>query len=141
MEETNSLFSISELLQNFKDVPASLSPQLTNKEKREILMREIYDFYVAEYDKRRKENWKRYIAYLKENRINEKTLGREKTFNKFKRTKKYIREISFDSMCWLLRHIPLKDLPYFTSTGREFSHSGRSFGSWLSQWFEKVFHN
>lgn len=133
--EENTTFSIGELL-NFKDFPKEVAP-LSNKEKREILLREIYDFYKGEYDKRRKENWKRYIAWLKENRIPDSKDNQRK----FKRTKRYIREMSFESMKWLLRHIPLRDLPYFTSTGREFYYTGRSFGAWLSQWFEKVIHS
>lgn len=56
----------------FEDFPKEIKP-LTKTEKREILMREIYDFYKAEYDKRRKENWKRYIAWLKANRIPRKS--------------------------------------------------------------------
>ena len=118
---------------NFEDFPKEIKP-LTKTEKREILLREIYDFYKAEYDKRRKENWKRYIAWLKANRIPDS----KENQRKFKRTKSYIREISYESLKWLLRHKSVDDLPYFVSTGKEFSHTGRGFSPWLMQWVERV---
>lgn len=100
-------------------------------------MREIYDFYKKEYDKRRKENWKRYVRWLKASKLP----NTEKNQRLFKRNKLYIREISFESMKWLLKHIKLEDLPYFVSTGKEFYHSGRNFSAWLTKWFERVVTN
>lgn len=123
--EKNTCFSIADFL-TFKDVP-TLVPELTNKEKREILMLEIYNYYKAETDKRKKENWKRYIKYLKANHIQHTP----KTAIAFKRNKLYIKEVSLESMKYLLKHIKTDDLHYFTSTGKEFAHTGRSFGGWL----------
>lgn len=122
---------ISELL-NFKDVP-NVTPALTRTEKREILMREIYDFYKKEYDKRRKENWKRYVKWLKENKIDEKILGREKNTRKFMRTKYAIKELTLERLTYLMNYLPFKDLDYFVSTGKEFYHSGKNFTAWLSK--------
>lgn len=130
-EETLDLStkSIADIKLDFSDSPV----ELTKKEKREILMREIYDFYKGEYDKRRKENWKRYVQFCKDNKLGK---GQESQA-KFKRSKRYIREISYESLKWLLKHIPTDDLHYFTSTGKEFTHTGRSFGGWLTNWFPK----
>ena len=131
------IVSIGQLIDfsKFEDFPQDIKA-LTKTEKREILMREIYDFYKSEYDKRRVENWKRYIQWLKANR----TPDTKENQRRFKRNKLYIREIGFESLCFLLKHIPLDDLHYFISTGKEFSHTGRNFSSWISQWFEKVIH-
>jgi hypothetical protein len=97
-------------------------------------MREIYDFYKAEYDKRRKENWKRYCSWCRVNRLP----NTKENQTRFKRNKLYIKEISFESMKYLLKHIPLEDLSYFTSTGKEFYHTGRNFGAWLAKWYQRV---
>ena len=130
LEEKNTCFQISDFI-SFSDVP-TLTPELTKKEKRAILMHEIYDFYKAEYDKRRKENWKRYCKSLKEHRIDEKILGREKTFSKFMKSKNAIKELTYERLSWLMNYLPLNDLPYFISTAREFSNTGKNFTSWLS---------
>ena len=131
MEQENTFKSISQLF-DFSDIPTAVLP-LSLKEQREILMREIYDFYKGEYDKRRKENWNRYCKWCRSNH----KANTPENLKTFKRSKLYIREISFESMVWLLKHIPSKDLPYFTSTGKEFSHTGKNFSSWLSCWFPK----
>lgn len=121
---------------NFKDVP-TLSPELSNKEKRDILMREIYDFYKRERDMRKKENWHRYCVWCRENKLPD-TKQNQRAFT---RTKRYIKEISLSSMAFLLKHIPLADLPYFVSTGKEFMHTGRNFSAWLGKWYEKNLHS
>lgn len=95
-------------------------------------MREIYQYYEMEKDRRRKENWNRYVAWLKANRIDEKKEGREKTWRKFMRTPKAIKELSFERLCFLMNYLSVEDLPYFISTGREFHHSGANFTAWLS---------
>jgi len=136
-EYEKTIHKIDDIFKSFLDFPQNIKP-ITKKEKREILLIEIHAFYKNEGNQRKVENWKRYCSWLRANRIHEKTLGRDKNLAKFKRTKKYIREISLSSLGWLLRHIPMEDLHYFTSTGREFSHTGKSFGSWMSQWFEKI---
>jgi hypothetical protein len=131
--EKKTLFSIADIVYDISDIPKEVLP-LTKKEIRELQMREIYNFYVLERPKRKKENWKRYVKWLKENRIPDTKQNQAK----FRRQKKFIREISYESLCWLLKHIPTEDLPYFTSTGREFYHSGKNFSGWLGKWFEKV---
>ena len=117
----------------FPDFPTEIKP-LTKKEQREILMREVYQYYIAEKDSRRKENWKRYCQWCKENRFSN-TPQNQKSF---KKTKRFIKEMDFKSLLWLLKHIPTSDLPYFISTGKEFSHTGKNFSVWLTQWYEKV---
>lgn len=130
--EKETVFSIGDILA-FPDFPKEVAP-LSNKEKREILMREVYQYYLDEKDKRRKENWVRYCKWCKENHFNN-TPQNQKSF---KKSKKYIKEMSFASICWLLKHIPLEHLPYFISTGKEFAHTGRNFGAWLAGSYEKV---
>lgn len=138
MEEIldTSTVSISDL--NLFSFPDSTSCQLmiyqepTKKEQRETLMLEIYNYYLGEKDERRKENWKRYISYLKSNYIDEKKLGREKTYRKFLRTKTAIKEFDLDRLTFHLKFMPLRDLPYMVSTGREFAQSKKNFTAWLS---------
>lgn len=130
--EKETVFSIGDLLA-FPDFPTDLKP-LTRTEQREILLREIYQFYTAEKDKRRKENWKRYCTWCKTNHFSN-TPQNQKSF---KKSKMFIKEVSFASLCWLLKHIPLEHLPYFISTGREFAQTGKNFGAWLAMSYERV---
>lgn len=113
--EKETVFSIGDILAYPIDVPKSVLP-LTKKEQRTILVQEIYNYYKAEYDMRRKENWKRYVLWLKTNRINEKTLGREETWKKFSKTKNFIKEITLKQLAILISYIPTEDLPYWVST-------------------------
>lgn len=117
-------------------IPKEISKIFTKKEARQELIQKIHNYYTDERDQRRKENWKRYVAFCKKNHL-AKGSGSQ---TKFRNTKAsgYIREMSIDSLKWLLKHIPTEDLSYFTSTGEEFKHTGRHFGSWLSQWFPKL---
>lgn len=134
MEDTliNTTFSFADILQN-KDFPVDIKP-LTKKEERTLLMTEIYNYYKAENGKRKVENWKRYCRWCRENRLSDIKENQQK----FKKTRMYIKEMSQRSIEWLLKHIPTKDLYYFTSTGREFAHSGKYFSGWLMMWIEKV---
>jgi hemerythrin len=131
--EENTLHSIQDIFSNFGDFPVEVKP-LTKKEKREILMREIFSYYKAEAGKRKMENWKRYCKWCRENRLSDIKENQQK----FKKTRMYIKEMTLESLSWLLRHIPQEDLHYFVSTGKEFSYTDRSFGGWLTKWFEKV---
>jgi hypothetical protein len=103
------------------------------RSERAELLEQIYSFYVSQSQKtfRRKENWKRYVEWLKQNRINEKTIGRENNMRLFKKTKRYIKEHSLKTICIFLSHIPTSDLYYITSVGRDMEHRGHNFGSYL----------
>lgn len=131
MEEITT-FSIADIFGN-KDFPQDIKP-LSKKEEREMLMLEIYNYYKAENGKRKIENWKRYCKWCRDNRKSDNKENQKA----FQKSKLYIKEMSLHSLTWLLKHIPTKDLYYFTSTGREFAHSGRYFSGWVMKWIEKV---
>lgn len=101
---------------------------LTKMEKRAIYLQEIHDFYMKESDNRKKENWRRYCKWCKENKLS----NTKENQKKFKNQQQFIKEYSLARLTYLLNFMPTDDLPYIVSTAREFWHSKKNFTSWLS---------
>lgn len=110
--------------------------------KRSELLSEIYILYSSKKQKdfRKRENWRRYVNWLKENRINEKTLGRKKTIALWKRKAikefKFIREMSERSLAISLAPFNERDntmdaLYYFISMGKDMENRNQNFGGYI----------
>jgi hypothetical protein len=93
------------------------------------LIKNIYAIYSSEKQKifRKKENWKRYIAFLKENR-KENTPENIKTF---KKSKKFIKEHSVKTVCFFVSHIPTADLYYIFSMARDMQNRNENFSGYF----------
>ncbi len=118
---------IGELLQQRK--------KETKRSERSSLLDVIYGVYSSQQQRnlRKKENWKRYIAFLKEHRM----LSSLEAQNKFKKTKNpiknknFIREHNITSVCVLLSHIPTPDLYYLKSMALDSQNRNLNFGAYL----------
>lgn len=112
-----------------KDILLNKEKETLCKSERAELIKQIYEIYTCPHEKilRKKENWKRYIAYLKSNRTPH-TLESLKTF---KKTKMYITEKPVTSFCFFLSPIPTKDLYYIISLMKDNKNRGKSASAYL----------
>lgn len=93
-------------------------------ERAEIIS-QIYEFYINDKQNRKKENWKRYCKWCRDNK---KPKGSE---NLFKKTKLYIKELPVKAICVKLAHIPTKDLYYIKSVCFDKFNRGENVGAYL----------
>jgi len=101
--------------------------QKIEKQERRFLNKQIDDIHHSPQEKilRRKENWKRYIAWLKEHRTPDST----KAQSEFKKSKKFLRE--YKSLWYFTSHIKTQDLYYIVSQMKDRMNRGTSASAWL----------
>jgi hypothetical protein len=135
MEETPIKFiNDSNFLSSFL-APKTETKELSRTQKREIILEEIYTYYVSEKDKRKKENWKRYCVWCRAKGKNN-TPENQKSF---KKTTAYIREMNFASFKWCMKHLPLEDFYVVLSEVKDRSNRGNNVSSFLGGlWFKNV---
>lgn len=97
---------------------------------------ELFDLYNAKLQKifRKKENWKRYIAYCKMNRISKQMSGLPENITKFKKTRGqggYIEDLKITPFCILLSIYDEKTLHYLSSVGRDMCNREENFSAYL----------
>src|SRR3990167_7998137 len=100
------------------------------KRERHVLLQDIYNLYNTEQETilRRIENWKRYIAYCKKNRVPKGVASEQK----FKFYKEFLHKITIDrggktKPIWLLMsHLKNKDLYFVLSVCRDKANRGES---------------
>lgn len=107
---------------------------LTRTQKREIILQEIYSYYLADKDNRKKENWKRYCQWCKDNY----KANTPENVKAFKRSKLYIREVSFASFSWCLKHLPLEDFYVVLSEVKDRQNRGNNVSAWLGGLFPRL---
>lgn len=112
------------LLENYK-LP-EVKKRLTE---RSTLIDDIYGVYISNQERtfRKKENWKRYVKWLKSNR----TPHSHDMMIRFKESKLYIKEITYKAMAWKLSLIPTRDLYYIRSEALNIHQAGKKFSPWL----------
>lgn len=117
------MLNIADILKN-KDLE---SPIKTAKSERAELTKQIDDIHhsVLEHNLRKKENWKRYCAWCKKNKLPDTTENQ----SKFKKTKECIKEQK--SLWFLVSHIKTKDLYYIISMMKDSNNRGKSASAWL----------
>lgn len=115
--------------------------KLQTKTRKDII-KEIYELYTTERQKtfRSRENWRRYVNWLKTNKVNEKTLGRTETVKLWKKkgTKEYkfLKEMSTKELAIFLAPFNAKNnnldaLYYLASLGRDMNNRKENFSSFL----------
>ncbi len=109
--------SLAEILSKKKEVKKSRS-------ERAELIGEIYDYYVLDT---KKQNWKRYVKWLKEN----KTKNTKEAVLQFKKTKTFLKTRDMRGFCFLLSHIKTQDLYYVKSVMKDKKQRGENFSGWL----------
>ena len=111
-----------------------LSNYLQNKKftkgsQRNDILRQIYSFYDSDREVflTKKKNWKRYIEFLKENKIKDSKENQER----FKRSKKFIKKMSSSTVAYFVSHIPTNDLYYVLSVVKDKSFRNESVGAYI----------
>lgn len=100
----------------------------TGSERNEI-MQSLYGLYDTEKEAvlRKKENWRRYVHWLRKNRFRD-TKERQSTF---KRSKRFLKKASPKTIAIIVSHIATKDLYYILSVCRDLSNRNKSIGKYL----------
>lgn len=112
-------FSIGDIIQErYKQKPK-------HKSERNEVISEIYLCYQNDKQNRKKENWKRYCLWCRENKMPK---GSEKLF---KKTKFYLKELTPKVVAIKLAHIPTKDLYYIKSIVKDKYNRGENVGAYL----------
>lgn len=93
------------------------------------LIKEIYAIYNSSNQKTNRKilNWKRYCEWCRENKFPK---GKDSE-QKFKKSKKYIKEHSIKTFCFFISPIPTADLYYISSVARDMDNRGQNFGSYI----------
>lgn len=124
MEYESETRPLSELLRNYE---WELPKKRTSK--RAELTKPIYALYCSEKQRtlRKRENWKRYVAWLKENCIPD---SKEMRMT-FKKSKRFIKELPIKTFCYFLSVIPTDDLFFLESIGKDMDSRNQNFGGYL----------
>lgn len=111
-----------------------LSNYLQNKKftkgsQRNDILRQIYSFYDSDREVflTKKKNWKRYVEFLKENKIKDTKENQER----FKKSKKFIKKMSSSTVAYFVSHIPTNDLYYVLSVVKDKSFRNESVGAYI----------
>jgi len=111
-----------------------LSNYLQNKKftkgsQRNDILRQIYSFYDSDREVflTKKKNWKRYIEFLKENKLKDTKENQER----FKKSKKFIKKMSSSTVAYFVSHIPTNDLYYVLSVVKDKSFRNESVGAYI----------
>jgi|LSQX01.1.fsa_nt_gb Mg/Co/Ni transporter MgtE len=111
-----------------------LSNYLQNKKftkgsQRNDILRQIYSFYDSDREVflTKKKNWKRYIEFLKENKLKDTKENQDR----FKKSKKFIKKMSSSTVAYFVSHIPTNDLYYVLSVVKDKSFRNESVGAYI----------
>lgn len=94
---------------------------------RNSILKEIYDFYYNDRFNRKIENWKRYIIWLKNNKIP----NNESSQKAFRKSKLFIKILSPKVIAIKLSHIPTNDLYYLKAICKEKRDLKESIGAYI----------
>jgi hypothetical protein len=117
------------MISEIKDIILNKEQQELCKSERAEVIKQLYEIYTSEHERilRKKENWKRYIKYLKEN----KTPHTLESLKTFKKKSNYIKEQPVKSFCFFLSHIPTKHLYFIRSEMLDYKNRGKSASAYL----------
>ena len=103
--------------------------KLTKGSQRNDILRQIYSFYDSEREVflTKKKNWKRYIEFLKENKLKDTKENQDR----FKKSKKFIKKMSSSTVAYFVSHIPTNDLYYILSVVKDKSFRNESVGAYI----------
>ena len=103
--------------------------KLTKGSQRNDILRQIYSFYDSDREVflTKKKNWKRYIEFLKENKIKDSKENQDR----FKKSKKFIKKMSSSTVAYFVSHIPTNDLYYVLSVVKDKSFRNESVGAYI----------
>ena len=111
-------------------------PQKKRGSKRADIIKDIYSLYVEDKLGRKKENWKRYIKYLKHYHLAD-TPKERSIFKKTRGTGGFIPEHKIGSFCFLISHIKTDDLFIILSNAKDMRHREMNYGGYIASHFSK----
>lgn len=97
-------------------------PTVKRNSQRDVIMQDIYNIYISEKQRilRKKANWKRYIEYLKENRIKHSKV----TIEKFRKSKHFIKELPIGTIAIFLARYKVDRLYQILSECKDINSRG-----------------
>lgn len=101
--------------------------ELSERNERRQVLREIFEIYEKDKVGRRKENWKRYCKWVREKKLENSTANQKL----FKKTKMFIHESPARNIAIKLSHIPTKDLYYMKSVAQDKLNRKESVGGFI----------
>lgn len=108
----------------------SISEQNGRKPReRDFLIEQIYVLYESKNEDflRKKENWKRYVSWLKENRIQHG----DQSLKDFKKKRRFIKKMNLRTFGIMINHIPTQDLYYILSVSKDRANRKESIGAYV----------
>lgn len=120
--------TFQELIDEYKSRIDLIPPKKTLNQRQELFA-ELYNYYEKDY---KRQAWKGYVAWLKQNRFKHTKL----TVEDYK--KNAFKKITVKSfVSYWLGFIPTQDLWYLVSIAKDMDNRGQSFNRWLF-WAIKV---
>lgn len=114
---------------NISDYLNKYTQPIKKGSERNDILRQIYAFYDTQQEiiHTKRANWKRYISYLKHNKIQD---SKEEQI-KYTKNKLFLKKKSPSSIAFFLSHIPTKDLYYVLSVVKDKSFRNESVGAYI----------
>lgn len=127
------MLNISAYLQN------RTLPQVTEKDERKFLLKEIYKLYSSDAERllRKKKNWSNYIAHLK--RIKKAHTDEQKEIYMLSRA--FIKEVPEKRFWFFVSHVKTKDLYAVRSAMQDRINRGQSASAWVLSLIKKPVDN
>ena len=96
---------------------------------RDVVIRDIYNIYTSEKQRilRKKFNWKKYIQWLRENRIKHSKVSLEK----FKKSKQFTKELPIETIAIFLARYKVDRLYQILSEAKDLDSRGGSAGAFI----------
>jgi hypothetical protein len=112
----------------FELIPMYEVKKVRNNERADIIQ-QIYSMYDTGQERLliKKANWKRYVEWLKENKIKNSPDAQLK----FKKSKRFIKPMTIGTMCYFLSHLKKNDLYYVFSVVKDKKNRNESIGSYV----------
>jgi hypothetical protein len=117
------------MIKEIKDIILNKEQEKLCKSERAEVIKQLYEIYTSPHERilRKKDNWKRYVKWLKENKISH-TPESVKTF---KKKLGYIKEHPVKSFCFFISHIPTKHLYFIRAEMLDYKNRGKSASAYL----------
>ncbi len=113
-------------MQSLSDILLKDRPELKLNE-RQYILKMIYEVYDKDEIGRKKENWKRFIAFLKE----KKQKNSPEAQKLFKKSKHYLRKLTPKQLAIMQSHIKTQDLYFQLSIAKDKLARRENVGSYL----------
>lgn len=113
-------------MQSIQDILKTKEPKLKKSERAQVIS-EIYEVYLKDTIGRKKENWRRYVKWCKDNRF----AHNKENLEKFRESKFLLKEMKVSQICYFLSHIPTKDLYFTRSEVKDKLNRGENVGGYL----------